>query len=90
MNEVKPEAIVPQLIYCKPVDDKGGPCHASDCDHRSNCMLQLKRKQHTKGGKAVNHQDHFRCTTTCGFSRKRPHHEDKCHLKKRESDKLKC
>ena len=28
MNEVKPEAGTPPLFYCKPVNDKGGPCHA--------------------------------------------------------------
>ena len=42
MNEVKPEAGTPPLFYCKPVNDKGGPCHAPDCDHRSCCVLQLK------------------------------------------------
>ena len=28
MNEVKPDAGTPPLFYCKPVNDKGGPCHA--------------------------------------------------------------
>ena len=42
MNEVKPETGTPPLFYYKPVNDKGGPGHASDCDHRSGCMLQLK------------------------------------------------
>ena len=41
MNEVKPDAGTPPLFYCKPVNDKGGPCDASDCDHRSSCMLQM-------------------------------------------------
>ena len=67
MNEVKPDAGTPPLFYCKPVNDKGGPCHASDCDHRSGCMLQMKRQQHTKDGKPVTHQDHFKCTITCGY-----------------------
>ena len=89
MNEVKPDAGTPPLFYCKPVNDKGGPCHASDCDHRSSCMLQMKRQQHTKDGKPVTHQDHFRCTITCGYCGKRRHYEDECHIKKRESDKLK-
>ena len=40
MNEVKPDAGTPPLFYCKPVNDKGGPCHASvpyslHCDFRS-------------------------------------------------------
>ena len=59
MNEVKPDAGTPPLFYCKPVNDKGGPCHAPDCDQRSSCMLQMKRQQHTKDGKPVTHQDHF-------------------------------
>ena len=79
----------PPLFYCRPVNDKGGPCHASDCDLRSGCMLQMKRQQHTKDGKTVTHQDHFRCTITCGYCGKRRHYEDECHIKKRESDKLK-
>ena len=39
MNEVKPAKGTPPLFFCKPVNDKGGPCHARDCDHRSSCML---------------------------------------------------
>ena len=88
-NEVKPEAGTAPLFFCKPVNDKGGPCHAPDCDHRSSCMLQMKRKQHTKGGTTVTHHDHFRCTITCGYCGKCRHYEDECHLKKRESDKHK-
>ena len=71
MNEVKPDAGTPPLFYCKPVNDKGGPCHAPDCDHRSSCMRQMKRQQHSKDGKTVTHQDHFRCTITCGYCGKR-------------------
>ena len=89
MNEVKPEAGTPPLFFCKPVNDKGRPCHAPDCDLRSSCMLQMKRQQHTKDGRAVTHQDHFRCTITCGYCGKRRHYKDKCHTKKRESDKHK-
>ena len=89
MNEVKPDVGTPPLFYCKPVNDKGGPCHAPDCDHRSSCMLQMKRQQHTKDGKPVTHQDHFRCTITWGYCGKRRHYEDECHIKKRSSDKLK-
>ena len=89
MNEVKPETGTPPLFYCKPVNDKGGPRHAPDCDHRSGCMLPLKRQQHTKDGKTVTHQDHFRCTITCGYCGKRRHYEDECHIKKCESDKHK-
>ena len=31
MNEVKPEAGVTLLFYCKPVNDKVQPCHVPDC-----------------------------------------------------------
>ena len=89
MNEVKPDAGTPPLFYCKPVNDKGRPCHAPDCDHRSSCILQMKRQQHSKDGKIVTDQDHFRCTITCGYCGKRRHYEDEYHIKKRESDKLK-
>ena len=41
MNEVKPDAGTPPLFYCKPVNDKGGPCHAPDCDHRSTLRAHL-------------------------------------------------
>ena len=89
MNEVKPDAGTPPPFYCKPVNDKGRPCHAPDCDHRSSCMLQMKRRQHSKDGKAVTLRDHFRCTITCGYCGKHGHYEDKCHIKKRENDKPK-
>ena len=89
MNEVKPEAGTPPSFYCKPVNDKGGPCHTPDCDHRSSCMLQMKRQQHTNDGKTVTHQDHFRCTITCGYCGKHRHYEDECRIKKPESDKHK-
>ena len=42
MNKVKPDAGTPPLFYCKPVNDRFGPCHAPDSDHRSSCMLQMK------------------------------------------------
>ena len=77
------------LFYFCPTDDKGGPCHAPDCDGRSACMLQLKRTQKTKDGQEVKHQDHFRCTITCGYCGKRRHYEDECHIKRGESKKLK-
>ena len=89
MNEVKPDAGTPPLFYCKPVNDKGGPCHAPDCDEGSSCMLQITPQQHTKDGKPVTHQDHLRCTITRGSCGKRRHYADECHTKKRESDKLK-
>ena len=87
MNEVKPEAGTPPLFYCKPVNDKGGPRHAPDCDHGSGCMLQMKRQQHTKHGKTVTHRDHFRRTITCGYCGKHRHYEDECPIKEREYDK---
>ena len=53
MSEFKPEAGPLRRFYCKPVSDQGGHCHAPDCDHRSGCVLQLKRQQHTKYEKTV-------------------------------------
>ena len=52
-------------------------------------MLQMKQQQHSKDGKTVTHQDHFRCTITCDYCGKRSHYEDECQRKKRESDKRK-
>ena len=79
----------PNLFYCRPTDDKGGPCHAPDCDGESACMPQLKRTQKINGGQEIKHQDHFRCTITCGYCGIRRHYEDECHIKRRESEKLK-
>ena len=79
----------PNLFYCRPTDDKGGPFHAPDCDWRSACMLQLKHTQKTKDGQEVKHQDHFCCTITCGYRGKHRHYADECHIKRRESEKLK-
>ena len=52
-------------------------------------MLQLRGTQKTKDGQEVKHQDHFRCTITCGYCGERRHYEDECHIKRRESEKLK-
>ena len=89
MSELKPEASAPPLFYCKPLNDKGGPCHAPDCNHRSGCVMQLQRRQHTKDGKTVTHQDPFRCTITCAYCGKRRHYGDECHIQEREIDKHK-
>ena len=77
------------LLYCCPTDDKGGPCHAPDCDGRSTCMLQLQCKQRPKEGQELKDQNRFRCTITCGYCGKRRHYEDECHLQHRQSEKLK-
>ena len=74
---------------CRPTGEEGGPYHAPDCDGQSSCSLQLQRKQKTKNGQEVKHQDRFRCTITCGYCGKRRHYEDICHIKRRESDKHK-
>ena len=79
----------PNLSYCRPTDDKGGPCHAPDCDGQSARMLQLKSTQKTKDGQEVKQQDHFCCMITCRFCGKRRHYEGECHIKRRESEKLK-
>ena len=57
----------PNLFYYRPTENKGGPCLAPDCDGRSAGMLQLKRTRKNKDGQEVKHQDHFRCTITCGY-----------------------
>ena len=57
----------PNHFYCRPTDEKVGPCHAPDCDGQSARMLQLKCAQKTKDGPEVKHQDHFRCTIMCGY-----------------------
>ena len=75
----------PNLFYCRPTNDKSGPCHAPDCDGRSACMLQLKRTQKTKDCREVKHQDYL----WCGYCGKRRHYEDECHIKPRESEQLK-
>ena len=91
MNEVNTDTRLPPFFYCKSVNDKGGPCHAPGCDHPSGCVPQLKRQQHTKDGKKkLNDQDQFGCTITSGCCGKRHYYEDKCHIKRRESDSLKC
>ena len=79
----------PILFYCRPTDDKGGPCHTPHCDGRSVCMLEPKLTQNTKDGQEVKHQDHFRCTITCGYCGKGRHYEDECHIKRRGSEKHK-
>ena len=79
----------PNLFYCRPTDDKGGRCQAPGCDGRSTCMLQLKHMQKTNDDQEVKHQDHFRCTITCGYCGNRRHYEDECHIKRRESEKHK-
>ena len=79
----------PNLFYCRPTDDEGRPCHVPDCDGRSACMLRLKCTQKTKNGQEVKHQDLFCCTITCGYCGKRRHYEDECHIKRRESERLK-
>ena len=89
MKDVNPATRLLPLFCCKPVNDKEKPCHACDYNHCSGCVLQLKRQQHTKDGKTVNHQEHFRCTITCGFCGKRRHYKEECRIQKRESDKLK-
>ena len=42
----------PILFHCQPTDDRGGPCHAPDCDGRSSCMPQLRRTQKIKDGQS--------------------------------------
>ena len=58
MKEVNANTSLPGLFYSKPVNDLGGPCHASDCNHGSRCVLQIRRQQHTRDVTTVNCQDH--------------------------------
>ena len=74
----------PNLFYCGPTDDTGGPCNAPGGDGHGACMLQLQRKKKTNNGQEVKHQDDFRCTITCGYCGKSRHYEDECHIKKEE------
>ena len=62
MHETAPsnDKGVPNLFYVRPKDKKRGPSHAPEWDWRSACMLQLQRKQKTKDGEEVNHQDSLR------------------------------
>ena len=77
----------PNRFYCRPMDHKGGTCHAPDCDGRSACMLPLQRNQKTKEGQEVKHQDHFRCM--CRYRGKPRYYGDECHIKRPDSHKLK-
>ena len=79
----------PNLYYSRPTGDKGGPCHAPDCDWRSACMLHLKRTQDSKDVQEEKHQHHLRRLITCGYCGKRRHYEDECHIKHQESGNLK-
>ena len=63
----------PNLFYCRPTHNRGGPSHAPDCNGRSSCLLQLQRKQKTRDGQEVKHQDHFCCTITWEYCGKRRH-----------------
>ena len=76
----------PNFVYCHPTEDKGRPCHL---DARSACMLLLQRKQKTKDGQEVIHEDHFRCTETLRILRQGWPNEDECHIKRRDSETLK-
>ena len=42
MKEVTPEGGAPPLFYCKPVDYKGGPCHAQVTQSRYASLLATK------------------------------------------------
>ena len=59
------------------------------CDRRARCVMQLKGQQQTNNGNTVRHRDHFWCTITCIFWSKRRHYENRCHIKKHQSEKLK-
>ena len=89
MQETPPSngKLFPNIFHRRPTDDQGGACHTSQSDGQSACMLQLQRKQKTKDGQEMKHQDHFGCTITCGYCGKRRQYQDECHIRRRESEK---
>ena len=77
----------PNLLYCRPTDDKGERCNAPDCDGRSAFLLQLQRKQKIKDGQEVKHQPQLRCTIRCGYFGKGSDYEDEYHIERPQSGK---
>ena len=74
--------------WCDAGDEQGHLQHAPDCEQRDCFVVQGKQQEKNTGAKAKL-PDHYRCTITCAFCRKRKHYEDKCYHKQRLSAKLK-
>ena len=81
--------MVSNFLYCRPTDDKAGPCSTHDLDRRLTCLLELQHKQETTCSLQVKHQQHFRCTITRGYCGKRRPCEEECNINHRVSEKHK-
>ena len=79
---------VQDLFWWDATDEQGCLLHGPDCDQPDCFVFQGKKRDNNTGGKAKM-PDHYRCTVTCAFCRKRKHYEDKCYHKQRLSAKLK-
>ena len=79
---------VQELFLCDARDEHGHLQHAPDCDQR-DCFVVQGKKQETNTGAKPRMPDHYRCTITCAFCRKRKHYEDECYHKQCLSAKLK-
>ena len=73
---------VRELFWCDARDEHGHLQHAPDCDQR-DCFVAQGKKQETNTGSKPKMPDHYRCTITCAFCRKRKHHDDECYHKQR-------
>ena len=79
---------VQDLFWCDARDEQCCLLHAPDCDQR-DCFVVQGKKQETNTGSKAKMPDHYRCTITCAFCRKRKHYEDECYHKQRLPAKLK-
>ena len=79
---------VKKLFWCDARDEQRHLQHAPDCEKR-DCFVVQEKKQETNTGAKAKLPDHYRCTITCAFCRKRKHYEDECYHKQRLSAKLK-
>ena len=79
---------VQYLFWCDARDEQGCLLHAPDCDQR-DCFVVQESKQETNTRGKAKLPDHYRCTITCAFCRKRKHYEDECYHKQRLLAKLK-
>ena len=79
---------VQELFWCDAREEHGHLQHAPDCDQR-DCFVVQGKKQQTNTGAKPKMPDHYRCTITCAFCRKRKQYEGECYHKQRLSAKLK-
>ena len=79
---------VKELFWCDARDKQGHLQHALHCEQRDCFVVQGKQQEKNTGAKAKL-PDHYWCTITCAFCRKRKQYEDECYHKQRLSAKLK-